>query len=425
MYEEVDAIALRSLGLKYTDHHLHIGSVSYREIIEEFQTPIFIFLEDRLLDNIASFQAAFPHVEIAYAMKANYLGIVSNIICSQGLGTEIMSLFELKLALDAGFPPHKIIFNGPGKTERTLAKAIQEQIALINIEAISELSDIQRLSEDMGYVQECGVRLQVPMTKKMRQEALIRPGYKLGVDPTTAFKIIEQAQTLANIDLVALHSHIGTRRGLGTDLFPQIVERITEFLETVETKLGIRIRILDLGGGFPSRIHFEMADLSLQTLATTIMEKLSSWSDIELIFEPGRYLVGDSMVCLAQVLRTKKSFGENWAITDIGANTVIPLGYASYSVIPCIKREKKSSINIGGPLCIPSGIIAKNCPYLIKEKDIIAILNVGAYTLSMEEQFGNLRVGVVHLKDSSLQWIHKPETWEDYKRFRGNSNNSS
>ncbi|MFX0065185.1 MAG: diaminopimelate decarboxylase family protein [Candidatus Hermodarchaeota archaeon] len=415
----MNAAALSSLGLKYINNRLHIDSINYKEIIDKFNTPVFVFLESRLLDNISSFQIAFPGREIAYAMKANYLAQVSKVLCSQNLSTEVMSLFELELALESDFSPHKIIFNGPGKTEAALKKAIQKQIALINIEALSELSDIQRLSAEMGHIQKCGVRLQVPMTKKMRQEALIRPGYKLGLDPPTTFEAFERAQTLENVDPIALHTHIGTRRSLGFDLFPQVVERIVEFLETLETKLGVKIKVLDLGGGFPSRMQFETANSTLQALSSAIMEKLESWTEIHLIFEPGRYLVGDSMICLTRILRTKKSFGENWAITDIGANTIIPLGYSNFVVTPCVKRESYSSlINIGGPLCIPSGIIAKNVPYSIYEKDIIAILDVGAYTLSMEEQFGNLRVGIVRLKDSSLQWIRKTE-WNDFGKIRG------
>ncbi|MHA1199490.1 MAG: hypothetical protein ACTSQF_09210, partial [Candidatus Heimdallarchaeaceae archaeon] len=193
------------------------------------------------------------------------------------------------------------------------------------------------------------------------------------------------------------------------EFYDELLEFINNYINDLDKKHGISIENINLGGGLASKSTLDGSGFQIAKLGEQISSHISNIEDKTIIFEPGRYLIEDSFVAITKVLRTKKSWGRKWAFTDIGANSLIPLRYSHYKVIPQIFKGKGQYTNIGGPLCLPVDVITDEAvDFEITEEDLLIVLNCGAYTISMSEQFGYPRPSVYALNQEREMELIKP-----------------
>ncbi len=398
--------------LCYENNKLQIQQKDIESLVENKTSPFFLFLLQRFQENVLEIKSKLgkhiPDLFISYAAKANYLGRILQESNKLDLGIEAMSLFELKLAEKAGVPFNKIVLNGPAKTLDELSYAIANKINHLNVESLNEIQQVEKIAEKLELVQKITVRIHPKLKETTERKLLIKKNSKLGIDYSRGVKLFEYAKKSPHLDPVGVHTHVGTNL-TSHEFYDELLGFLNEYVVDLEDKLSISLSEINLGGGLASKSTLEKEGFQLEKLGEQVSTKMDNIENKKIIFEPGRYLIEDSFVAITKVLRTKKSWGRKWAFIDIGANTLIPMRYSHYSVVPANFRGKGQYTNIGGPLCLPVDILSDEAVnFEIEEGDLLVVLNCGAYTISMSEQFGYPRPAIYQLTNKGLTELIKP-----------------
>ncbi|MHA2357485.1 MAG: hypothetical protein ACXABK_01780, partial [Candidatus Heimdallarchaeaceae archaeon] len=240
------------------------------------------------------------------------------------------------------------------------------------------------------------------------KKLLIKKNSKLGIDFNRGVKLFQFAEESNNLAPNGVHVHVGTNL-TSHKFYEELLIFLNQYIKEIESKLETTISEINLGGGLASRATIEASGFDLVKLGKQVSDNIDDIENKTIIFEPGRFLVEDSIIAISKVLRTKKSWGRKWAFTDIGANSLIPMRYSQYRVIPTKNKGKDQYCRIGGPLCLPVDVITnESVDFRIEEEDFLVVLNCGAYTISMSEQFGYPRPATYELNDQGKLEVINP-----------------
>lgn len=406
-----------------------IEAIPYRKIVEELGTPVLVYSKARLLDNVKHFMESLRKIPVEtsvhFALKACYLPGVVEIIRDQGLNVEVMSEFEYALSLRLGFRADQVIVNAPAKSEGFLERAVADGVRLINAESESELVTLNAIGERLGKKVQVGIRI-TPRFKETFSDLFSSSGSRFGFDvPREARRAVEFALRLPRLEFVSVHCHHYTRR-YSPGFHLACARSVLKFVKDVEEDLGLRIPLLDLGGGFGSRNMMEAR-------GSTILDFLKGLADLvkkagdgrELLLEPGRYLVNDAAVCLARVLAQKRKGGREWVLIDAGSGILPPRPNAEYYVVNAERGERNRRDAplgrlsfVGDALCIPTGAMPR--PFRlgkIEVGDPLIILNSGAYTFSLATNFGELIPSAVLVDGRNWRCLYKKRSIEEHLRW--------
>lgn len=227
-----------------TNKKILIDSIPLNDLIEEYKTPLLIFLEERIRDNIKSFfnffNEEFENFQCFYSLKANYLTEVCKIVCSEGIGAKAVGWPELKLALKLGFSPNKIIVGGPYLPDMLIESCIKNKIREIIIYSLNDLKKINKIAQKFNHVQNICIRV---ISEKYQS--------KLGIkfDDNRIKNLIEALSLYKNVKITSLLSHFGTQmNNIG-----QFEKNIKSLVSNLKILLehNILIENINLGGGFP------------------------------------------------------------------------------------------------------------------------------------------------------------------------------
>ncbi|MFW9851909.1 MAG: diaminopimelate decarboxylase family protein [Candidatus Thorarchaeota archaeon] len=398
--------------LEYRENTLEIETKTVNEITKEYPTPLFLFIPDRFKQNFKELKInlnkSIPNLFITYAMKANYLGGVLRQTKELGLGIEVMSIFEILLAKKAGFSYDNFVFNGPAKSATELEHTIQRGIKYLNVDSLNELRLIEEIAKKENIQQSITVRIHPQLSESTERKLLIKKNSKLGIDYSRGVKLLEYAEKSTNLKPTGIHIHVGTNI-ISHNFYEELLIFVNDYINDLENKKLIQIQEINLGGGLASKSKLDESGFSIEKLGKQISSNIDNINEKRIIFEPGRYLVEDSFIAITKVLRTKKSWGRKWAFVDIGANSLIPMRYSEYRILPSHYKGKGQYCNIGGPLCLPVDVVTNEAvDFEIDENDLLIVLNCGAYTLSMSEQFGYPRPAVCELENDGSIKLLKP-----------------
>ena len=419
--------------LKIFDNKLYIEEKSLEEIAKEFGTPIFVYSENRIIENFRRFLSAFKkyykNVEIRYAMKANPNPYILKILKEQGSGIDAVSINEIKLAKIVGFSNDKIIYTGVNRTKDELKYAIENDI-LINIDSLSELKKVMELCEEEKIYARVSFRYNPEIDVKTHKH--IATGLKeskFGLHEREAFLAYKIAKGCRYIKIEGIHMHIGSQI-TSVEPYEKAAEKLLEFAGKLSEKLNINFKFIDFGGGLGIKYKADQNVISPEDLAKCLVSKFIEKSekykfdDAKILLEPGRYIVGDSSVLLVQVTSTKKTPYKNFLGINAGFNILIrPVMYDAYHEVIIVNRvfgDVYEKYDIAGYLCESGDILAKDIeiPKAI-EGDILAFLDTGAYCYIMSSNY-NLRErpSEVIVKNNKVSIITKGESFEDIlKRY--------
>src|SRR3990170_2999121 len=405
---------------------LQFEGIDVQELCESLGTPIFLISEGLLRDRFRQFrnefQKRYSNVAVAYSYKTNYLPSVCCILDKEGAWTEVVSLLELSIAEMIGVDPKRIIYNGPAKTNDGLLKAMELGVRVLNVDSISELKRVVSLVRDTDLRVNVGFRLSYPGRVPSRN--------KFGI---TAEQILDGCSIISKekrMHYRGLHTHIGTET-TQIGKYEKAIELLTDLASSIYKRYGFQTEIIDLGGGFafkevaPYSHRGRWSPPSFSEYASRICSKLMLASTDRLskpptlALEPGRALVGPTALLATKVIAAKQVSGIRWVITDAGLNLIPEAELNQHRVVPTVLRKgKPERVNVAGPLCVYEDVIRYGLEMpQIKEGDILAILDVGAYSISLSWQFIRLRGGVCLLCDGKYETIRRPETVEDVLRL--------
>ena len=402
--------------MKYINKKLTIEKIGLQKIAKKFGTPFYLYSYSKLKENINNFKKSFRFFSplICFAVKSNTNVHIIREIKKLGLGADVVSMGELMMALKAGINPNKIVFSGVGKTSSEIKFAIDKKILLINAESLSEIKEINKIAKAKNRKIRIGVRLN-PNTdaKTISQISTGKKENKFGVNKNTFYEIINYCKSSRNIDLKCLSVHIGSQI-LDHRPYEKMLKAVSQFLN----KTNHRFEFIDLGGGMGISYSDKNKKLNYIKYNSAILKFLRKHK-LKIIFEPGRSIVGDTGTLIAKVIYIKDSGSKKFIILDAAMNDLMrPALYgALHKTLAVTKSNKKSKkpYEFVGPICESTDkFITMKKFQELKEKDLIAICDVGAYGMSLSSNY-NLRPKSVELliKGSKIKVIRKRQKHKD------------
>ena len=394
--------------LNKKEGELLIDSILLKEVLKTYTTPLIIFLENRVRNNINTFnkvfKAVFNNFQCFYSFKANFLPEICNIVQSEGLGAELIGLPELKLALKLQFPPDKIIVGGPYLPQDLIEKCVQEKIKEIVVYNMNDLIRINSIAKKSQTIQDICLRIN---TQKF--------GSKLGIllNPSNVIKLKRILNESKNLRITTLLSHYSTQMN-NFELFEKNVNILLD-----NTKIlfdaGIKIENINLGGGFPEAVI--MPEKQLKELATRIYFLISNFeiSFKNIYFEPGRYLVGDAGLLIAKIIKVTD---DRWIFLNIGNHICPKFAKSSMRFYNATRIEEphKFKTSIAGIIPTDQDVLAKNYFFTnnLEEGDFVIITNIGAYNLTFSNRFPYLLPNIILIKDKTATNIFNPSVNRDF-----------
>ena len=370
----------------YRDGVLHAEAVSLASIARAVGTPFYCYSTATLERHYRVFTEAFNGVDalLCYAMKANSNQSVLRTLAKLGAGADVVSGGELQRALAAGIPPGKIVFSGVGKTEAELRAALAHDIKCLNIESEPELELLSRLAVETGRTARISIRVNPDVDSGTH--AKISTGKsenKFGIPLAHARDVYARAAKLPGIQISGVDVHIGSQI---IDLAPMeaAFRIVAEFVHVLRGD-GHSISHVDFGGGLGIP-YYEDRDAPPEPFAYAEMVKRVTHNlGCTLMFEPGRMIVGNAGILVAQVIYVKHGDGKTFVIIDAAMNDLIrPTLYEAYhEILPVAAPApgaKLITADVVGPVCETGDYLAldRKLPEL-KSGDLIAIMTAGAY----------------------------------------------
>lgn len=410
-------------GFTYVDGQLCADQVPLAEIARAVGTPAYVYSGTLMRERLERFLGAFAdqRVMVCYALKANSnLGVIAT-LAAAGAGADIVSAGELQRALAAGVAPHRIVFSGVGKSRDEMIAALDVGIAQFNVESVPELIALGEVAAQRKRRAPVALRVNPDVAAETHDKISTgRRQDKFGVAYDQALEVYQLASRLAGIELVGLHLHIGSQI-LSLAPFEAAYQRGIALVQAVRAA-GIPLRRLDLGGGFGVRYRAEQPELDLDGYAALI-GRLTAGLDLELVFEPGRYLVAEAGVLLSRVLYVKDGAERACVILDAGMNDLLrPALYDAYHPLLPVAEPAAAAglrpVDVVGPICETTDIFARgrDLPPLGAE-DLVVFTGAGAYCAVMASDYNSRPLAAEVLVEGARFAVVRPRV-EPAMRFR-------
>jgi diaminopimelate decarboxylase len=321
---------------------------------------------------------------VCYAMKANSNQAVIATLAKLGCGADVVSGGELKRALAAGIPADKIMFSGVGKKAEEIAAALDAEILCINVESEPELELLSQIAVSKG--REACVSIRVNPDVDAKTHAKISTGKsenKFGIPISRARDVYAHAGKLKGVRVTGVDMHIGSQI---TDLqpFDDAFALLSDFVRTLRTD-GHHIEHVDLGGGLGIPYREDNEPPPDPAAYAAVVKRSTRDLGCKLIFEPGRMLVGNAGILVAQVIFVKRGEAKTFVIVDAAMNDLIrPTLYEAHHDIRPVNEmapgAPRHRADVVGPVCETGDYLAlgRDLPEL-KSGDLVALMTAGAY----------------------------------------------
>jgi diaminopimelate decarboxylase len=379
-------------GFARRDGRATLGGTPISDLLAEARVPTPAYLYDlgairRRVELLTEAFGSAPHL-IAYAVKANSAGSIVRTVTRAGAGIDAVSGGELLLARRSGVEPRKIVLSGVAKRDDEIELALREDILAIQCESVGELSRIHQRASALG--KRARVSLRINPSVQIDSHSHISTGHdaaKFGVarrDLASALETIEQhAPTL---ELVGISTHVGSM--LKTpDSYVSSAEVVCDIASQVRERKH-QLQYVDFGGGFgidygaaPTSAPHDFARAALKLLHERGL------SDLMLVVEPGRSIVGPFGVLVARVVQHKQSGERSWVMIDAGMNDLLrPALYgARHRIEPLDTLPGTVEHQVVGPVCESTDDFGFHALGDVPES--VVIRDAGAYSFSMASEY--------------------------------------
>jgi diaminopimelate decarboxylase len=378
----------------YVGARLHAEGVAIKDIAAEVGTPFYCYSVAAMDCNYEAFTRAFDGLPatICYSVKANSNLAVLREMAVRGAGADVVSGGELSRALKAGMAPGKIVFSGVGKTAGEIDAALEAGIFQINVESESELIMVNERARSHGVNAAVALRVNPDVDADTHEK--ISTGKvedKFGVDLPHAPDLYTRAASMESVTPVGLAVHIGSQL-TRLDPFREAFSRVAALVGSLRES-GLEVVRLDLGGGL-GIVYDGETPPDINDYAALIREVIAPL-DCGLLFEPGRYMVGNAGILVTRVIRIKEGQGRCFVVVDAGMNDLLrPALYdARHRILPlseAVPDAEESLVDIVGPVCETGDCFAEARPLPpLAEGDLLAICSAGAYGAVMASTYNN------------------------------------
>ena len=398
------------MSLTYKGQNLYIDNTKINSIAKKNITPFYVYSLKKIKENYQSFSNYFKSVKplICFSVKSNSNVSIISELAKLGSGADVVSEGELLKALKAKVKPSKIVFSGVGKTENELRTAIRKKVFLINIESESEARLINKISKKMGQITSVGIRINPGVdANTLSKISTGKIDSKFGLPKSNFLNFCKELKSFKNLKIKALSVHIGSQI---TSIEPY--RKTLNVLLKIINLSKINFEYVDLGGGFGISYKDKDRKINIRKYSK-LVNKFKKKVNCKIIFEPGRFIVGNAGTLISKIIFIKKNGNTSFIIIDAGMNDFMrPALYnAKHDIVPVIKLRKKviSNVEFVGPICESTDTFIKYKNYsFIDENSFVAITNVGAYGSSLSSNY-NTRplVSEILIKKGKIKVIRK------------------
>tara|TARA_B100000446_G_C10518372_1_gene329392 strand:- start:347 stop:1576 length:1230 start_codon:yes stop_codon:yes gene_type:complete len=399
--------------IRLRKNNLCVESISAQKLVKKYKTPFYCYSLSQLKSNFYNFRSAFKNIKpiICFSVKSNSNLTLLRELKKMGSGADVVSIGELLKATKAGISGNKIVFSGIGKTEEEIRAAIKKKVLLINIESESEANLINKISKKMSRKISVGIRLNPNVTGKTHKK--ISTGgkdEKFGLIYNDFINLSQKIRKMKNMKLEGLSVHIGSQI---TNIKP--FAKVLSIINKIIKKTRINFKFIDLGGGMGISYTNYEKELNLKRYAG-LVNKFIKNKNTKIIFEPGRFIVGNAAILITKIIYIKKSNNKNFIILDSAMNDLMrPALYgAQHQIIPLKKTNKliRGNIDFVGPVCESSDkFLSQKNFSKVKEGDYVALTHAGAYGMTLSSNY-NTRpiIAEIMVSGSKLKVIRKRQT---------------
>jgi diaminopimelate decarboxylase len=386
----------------YRNGVLCAEQVPLTEIARSFGTPTYVYSKAALLENFSAYDHACKKhgrdaesALVCYSVKSNSNLAVLSLLGQQGSGFDIVSGGELLRVIAAGGDPRKVIFSGVGKTAEEMRLALSHDILCFNVESIPELQRLNEVAREMG--KRAPVSLRVNPNVDAKTHPYISTGLKenkFGVAYEDAIATYRTAAGLPHIEVVGIDCHIGSQLLDDAPLL-EALDKVIELIDLLASE-NIAIHHLDIGGGI-GITYADEQPVAVGDYLARLFAKVDAWRNakyqgapIKVLFEPGRSIVGNAGILLAEVQYLKHGASKNFAVVDAAMNDLMrPAMYeAWHGVQAVVARAATSQVyDVVGPVCESGDWLARARELAIEPGDLLAIMSAGAYGMTMASNY--------------------------------------
>ncbi len=368
--------------------------VALDRLADSLGTPLYVYSTTAMRARLQTLREAFgePAPLVCYALKANHNIAVVRTLAAAGAGADTVSGGEILRARAAGVPPERIVLAGVAKTDEEIRLALGTGILQLNVESLPELERIAELARAMGRTAPVALRVNPDVAAATHEKiATGRRHDKFGIPIDEAVAAYRRAAELAGVAPVGLHLHIGSQIA---DLAPfeAAYRKAVELVRTLRAE-GVPIRRLDLGGGLA--VRYGEAPAADAKAFAALVRRLTAGLDLELVLEPGRYLVAEAGVLVAGVIYLKESAERRFLVLDAGMNALVrPAMYgARHGILPLRRPERGApllAMDVVGPICESGDVFGRDYELpRLGRGDRVAFLAAGAYGMVMASDYNS------------------------------------
>jgi diaminopimelate decarboxylase len=404
------------------DAGLVCGTHSIARLAKTFGTPLYVYSAEQIVERLQLFQAALsgrPHL-ICYAVKANSTLAILKLLGDRGSGFDIVSGGELERVRRAA--PEalgRVVFSGVGKTAAEIDQALDADILAFNVESEAELALLA--SRAAKRKRKARFSLRVNPDVFAETHPYISTGlreHKFGIDIRQARRIYQEAAASHWLRAYGVSVHIGSQIR-SSEPFGAAMERVAKLVRQLQSD-DVGIQSVDAGGGLGIDYHagpgFDPTAKVGEYAAA--LETALDGLDVQLLLEPGRFLVAQAGALIARVLYMKRNGKKTFVVTDAAMNDLIrPALYQAYhEIVPVAPREGRMvTVDIVGPVCETGDFFARDRRIKpVEPGDLLAILDAGAYGMVQSSNYNSRpRPAEVLLQGKRASLIRRRETMDD------------
>jgi diaminopimelate decarboxylase len=397
--------------LAYRGQDLFLDDVRLSDLVREHGSPLYVYSRRAMLAALAPYLKALkgrPHL-VCYAIKANSNLAVLQTFAQAGCGFDIVSSGELARVLAAGGDPGKVVFSGVGKTRAEMRQAIEIGVRCFNVESTAELEVLSEVASGLG--RKARVSLRVNPDVDAGTHPYISTGLKgnkFGIAHEEALATYRRAASLPGLEVVGIDCHIGSQI---TEVAPYLdaLDRVLDLVEAIEAA-GVPIHHMDLGGGL-GITYTDETPPAADVLIGQLLAKIDArgHGHREILFEPGRSLVGNAGVLLTEVLFLKPGEQKNFCVVDAAMNDLMrPALYEAYMGIVNTQQragEATQVWDVVGPVCESGDWLGRDRSLAIKAGDVLAVLSAGAYGMTMASNYNTRGRAAELMVDGNQVWV--------------------
>lgn len=424
-------------SFKYVNGKLFCENVPVETLVKEHGTPLYVYSQGTLTEHFQGLDNAMSTLPrmICFAVKANSNAAVMRTLANLGAGFDIVSEGELRRVVAAGGDPRTCVFAGVGKTTAEIEYALSQGIYSFNVESEPELERINQIATRMKLIAPVAIRVN-PNVSADTHAKITTGTYanKFGIPFEDIEGLYARAKKLKYVRMRGVQMHIGSQI-TSVKPFEQAVAKMVPLVKKLHEMCRLEFFSLGGGVGIVYKNALESGDpawwktpaardiITPESYAAAIMPHLQSLG-LRILFEPGRFIVGNAGILVARVEYVKKVGTKNFVIVDAAMNDLVrPAMYdAFHQIVPLQKRSgAEIPTDVVGPICESGDAFCHDRPMpKLVEGDYVAIMSAGAYGFSMASNYNSRPLAaevMVHGRLSAMTRFRQyvPRMWESEK----------